>query len=279
MHCAPYFEELEEEDFGREEKLTEERGCGSREQGGLYMCMPLSENGFPIEHFLVDPSVEWKSDTNLRAPMLISDVDGVFHVVLGVGKKFYPTVSDFVEEARRMGVSKRIPRDFDFSKLTPTKSKLLLVHPRAIQEFSYEVDSKERYCPRKIKMISQGKVQEGDEVYVSSHLCLGDLWSLGSLMNIKTKHETSMFDDHVQIKTPSVSYSVAPCTPLSKDEREPSYCNGIFMQLPRWRFEYVNRNKRVPKEFLRRLRKLVLSWSVYQNDEKEVSQKCENKFL
>ena len=52
--------------------------------------------------------------------------NGITHLVLGVGKTYYPFPSDFLEEARRMGVSKKVPRNFPFDELTPGKSRMLL---------------------------------------------------------------------------------------------------------------------------------------------------------
>ena len=56
--------------------------------------------------------------------------DGVTHVLDIVGRQHYPTVLAFVDEARRMGISRRISRNSDFSRITPA-SRLLLLHPHA----------------------------------------------------------------------------------------------------------------------------------------------------
>jgi hypothetical protein len=47
-----------------------------------------------------------------------------------VGREHYPTVLAFIDQARRMGISRRISRNSDFSKITPA-SRLLLLHSHA----------------------------------------------------------------------------------------------------------------------------------------------------
>lgn len=52
------------------------------------------------------------------------------HVVDLVGREHYPTVASFVDEARRLGISRRAPRAIDFSLITPA-SRVLLAHAHA----------------------------------------------------------------------------------------------------------------------------------------------------
>ena len=213
------------------------RGCGERVQGGLYLCSDSSPFGRPIEYFLVDPPVRWDGG-QLRSPMIVEDVTGINHLIMGVGKTYYPFVPDFVEEARIMGVSKRIPINFDFSQLTPNKSKLLLVHPRAIPNFNYTLSAHK--CPKHKK---------------EPHKCIGDLWPLSGLHHVKEKHEVTFEQDHVTVKTPSVTYEV----PLSIVKVEKNtlnkYSSGIFLKIHSFHFEYVNRQRKVPRELKKKIRK------------------------
>ena len=135
------------------------RLCGDRVEGGVYVAIGTSDFGLSIEHFMVDPPIPWKGP-QLRAPMVVSDSKGVKHILLGIGKNFYPTVPSFIDEARAMGVSKRLPRDFKPEGLTPGQSKLILVHPKAVPQFPYKVEYK---CPK-------GKTED--------HQCIGALWPL-----------------------------------------------------------------------------------------------------
>jgi hypothetical protein len=59
--------------------------------------------------------------------------NGVFHVLDWVGTNHYPNVADFVEEAARHGVSRRMPSNLRFDLLT-SASRLLLVHEKAYLE-------------------------------------------------------------------------------------------------------------------------------------------------
>ncbi|MBU2722906.1 hypothetical protein [Acidithiobacillus ferridurans] len=108
------------------------RGCGSRVKGGVYLCTGLSKHGSPIEAFLIDPVPPFKGEP-FRAPILMEDPqqNGIYHAVVWVGAEFYPSLVDYVEETRVKGASRRIPSGFDFSKLTPGKSRMIFVHPRA----------------------------------------------------------------------------------------------------------------------------------------------------
>jgi hypothetical protein len=55
--------------------------------------------------------------------------EGVWHLLDWVGAMHYPNVADFIEEARRFGISRRVSSALDFHKLT-TDSRLILIHPR-----------------------------------------------------------------------------------------------------------------------------------------------------
>ena len=212
------------------------RGCGSRVEGGVYVCADTSPFGKPIYAFLVDPVIEWRGPKVLRSPMIIEDRNGVNHLVLGVGVKFYPYIPDYVEEARVYGVSKRVPRNFDFSVLTPNRSRLLLVHRRAIPTFRYEVERP--WCPKSI---------------VDKHRCVGDLWALSSLDFVTEKHELlgETGDGFVKVKTPSVEYTVSKAYANSK----PTYKAGIFLMIPKFHFEYVNKKGKAPKELKKKIEK------------------------
>lgn len=113
------------------------RGCGTREAGALYLEVGLGPGGRPIEDFLVDPPRAVVAEALGLSPvgvkiMRVPNSDPpVYHVFDWVGSKHYPNVADFVEEARRFGISRRISAATDFEKLTED-SRLVLLHSRAI---------------------------------------------------------------------------------------------------------------------------------------------------
>ncbi len=108
-----------------------ERGCGKRKQGGVYIECGLSPVGEPLEHFIMDPPVRLPAGMPI-SPIGVSVVQraGAFHVVDWVGAEFYPNVADFLEEVRRFGLSRRVPKNFDFATLSGV-TRIILVHPRA----------------------------------------------------------------------------------------------------------------------------------------------------
>lgn len=100
--------------------------------GGVYATCPTSPNGKSVEYFLVDPTTPLDVKALGVTPRGVKLVkfDGVYHVLDWVGSQHYTNVADFVEEVRRHGASRRLPRTLDFSKLTRA-SRLVLIHARA----------------------------------------------------------------------------------------------------------------------------------------------------
>jgi hypothetical protein len=109
------------------------RGCGYRQPGGAYFAVPVGPGGRPIEEFLIDPPVVIDDPRRLglaSVGVTLIERDGVTHVIDIVGREHYPTVASFIDEARRLGISRRAPRTIDFARITPA-SRLLLAHPHA----------------------------------------------------------------------------------------------------------------------------------------------------
>jgi len=110
-----------------------ERGCGKRKPGGLYLVCTLSPFGKPIEHFLFDPPVEKEELSEpFRAPIL-SQIEGRDYpdVFVWIGEMYYPEITDFIEEVRVKGASRRIPSGFPIENLGPG-SRMVFVHPKAV---------------------------------------------------------------------------------------------------------------------------------------------------
>lgn len=79
------------------------------------------------------------------------EIDGVTHVLDWVGSSHYPNVADFAEEMFEMGVSRRISKAEDFSRLT-AESRLMLIHARAHVEFEAREDDPIWDCPVRPKV-------------------------------------------------------------------------------------------------------------------------------
>lgn len=110
-----------------------ERGCGEREQGGVYAETGLSRYGPPLEYFLIDPPQPLPVGLDLiNKPQLWEDPEtGITHLLIWVGSEHYEWCSDYIEETRRFGASRRINPNLDISRLT-LESRMILAHPRAI---------------------------------------------------------------------------------------------------------------------------------------------------
>lgn len=72
--------------------------------------------------------------------------NGVYHILDWVGENHYPNVADFVEEALAVGVSRRMPSNLDYSRITPD-SRLLLVHKKAFLDGRSDLQNSTPACP------------------------------------------------------------------------------------------------------------------------------------
>lgn len=117
------------------------RGCGTRKQGAVYAECGNSRNGKPVEAFLLCPPVVVDEKALGISPIGVKLIEG--NVWDWVGSQYYPNVTDFIEEVRRFGMSRRLPKTFDFAKLDPG-ARMMLLHSQAhIDEPSpYHLDRK-----------------------------------------------------------------------------------------------------------------------------------------
>ena len=124
------------------------RGCGTRHPGAAYLAVPLGPGGSPVEAFLIDPPIAVDAQALGLAAVgtTMIDRDGVTHVLDVVGREHYPTVAGFVDEARRLGISRRISKTAAFGRLTPD-SRLLLLHPHALIANAAEFPPTGSRCP------------------------------------------------------------------------------------------------------------------------------------
>jgi hypothetical protein len=126
--------------------IPEPRGCGEREEGGVYAESGLSDRGKPIEHFLFDPPLPLPEGIDLvNKPQLWQRVDPesgelaqdtltgkpIYDLLIWIGAEHYPYAPDYIEETRRLGASRRLNPNLDLTVLT-RQSRMLLAHPRAI---------------------------------------------------------------------------------------------------------------------------------------------------
>lgn len=123
------------------------RGCGRRKPGGVYICTKLSPHGVPLEEFIIDPPEAYEGE-KLRTPIVFGRNE-TNHLLSWVGKEFYPYPSDFIEEVRQFGASKRVPVEFPIQKLSAW-SLMFFVHPLAIIQ-DYQTLPPPPRCPKRMK--------------------------------------------------------------------------------------------------------------------------------
>ncbi len=125
--------------------IPDERGCGDREPGGVYAECGLSKGGFPLEAFMLDPPQPlpvgvdlvnkpqlWQRvDPVTQEPVLDEAGQPIFDLLIHVGAQHYPWATDYIEETRYLGASRRLNPNLDLSKLSRA-SRMLLAHPKAI---------------------------------------------------------------------------------------------------------------------------------------------------
>ena len=109
------------------------RGCGDRKTDSIYFESRLSIKGEPIENFIIDPPIDCeKKGIKWSRSYQIFQKDGVNHLIDWVGESFYESPWDFIEECRIKGMSRRVQKSFDFTKITPGKSQIFFAHKKAI---------------------------------------------------------------------------------------------------------------------------------------------------
>jgi hypothetical protein len=177
------------------------RGCGKRKPGGVYICTKLSPHGAPLEEFIIDPPEAYEGE-KFRVP-IIFEKNGKNHLLFWVGKEFYPFPSDFIEEVRRFGASKRVPVEFPVQKLS-MGSLMFFVHSLAIIK-NHNVLPPPPLCPKRLKS------HLSNETY-----CLGHSYQVAPL-NCEGRR-----------KVGDTVYDVKPVTPGVPLE----FASGIFLRLP-----------------------------------------------
>jgi len=207
------------------------RGCGERTKGGIYIECPVGDVGMPVEHFLVDEPI--RVDANQMGLSAVGvkvvPMKGIWHVFDIVGQEFYPNVADFVEEVRRLGLSRKVAPTTEFKKLTP-QSKIILLHARAYDN-NYQHYPKETLfpCPKNAcncgecrAIARQHAIPKGGKSLPCA--CAATWWH-----NIEGGEPASRDSLDVVRVMPSFEYAGHARPPRIK---KPDYSLAIFMRLP-----------------------------------------------
>lgn len=182
------------------------RGCGKREIGGLYICCGFSPYGKPLEYFIIDPPVPVEHK-NFRTPIWVGD-----DLLIWIGAEHYEFPSDFIEETRMFGVSRRVPSNFEIQRVKPT-TKMFFVHGKAVVT-NYSELPPPIHCPRSIPEHLEG-----------ADCCIGLSYSLAPQNNGEKKLRT----------VGDTSYEVY----LFHTSVKPAFSQGVFLALPVTHFDLV----------------------------------------
>jgi hypothetical protein len=190
------------------------RACGRRIRGGVYAETRLSEVGMPTEYFIIDPPtpVEINELGLASVGVQLIEIKGVHHVFDVVGQEFYPYPADFVEETRRLGASRRLPANLDFSRLGPG-SRLVLIHARAvIENFTDYPGPPQVDCPKGIDVHTRSPLLE---------MCAGLWW-----------HDLPEEPDESGWALRQIEGGTEYRGYPHPDGVVPSYQHGVFLSLP-----------------------------------------------
>lgn len=123
--------------------MSKVRGCGVRHRGAIYVEVPTSRSGRPLEDFLVCSPVPVDAEAMRLEPRGVSlierpSAEGVYDIYDWIGSTHYPNVADVLAEGRRLGFSRRVARTLDFARIGPD-TRLILLHSRAHMRNAHEL--------------------------------------------------------------------------------------------------------------------------------------------
>jgi hypothetical protein len=198
-----------------------DRGCGRRVRGGIYLEIGMGRDGTPIENLLIDhpiPVPVKRLGIMPRGVRLVEWLTGPM-LVDWVGSNYYPNVLDFVEEARRFGISRRLPRNLDWKTLAG--ANLVFLHARAAVENPDTFWSRisKTYCP------IENAVHMGEGYRKAGGPCAGFWWDdVEGGEPIESENGARI----VRRRMPSFTY-LARSRPIGAD---PIYTPAMFMLAP-----------------------------------------------
>lgn len=227
---------------------TEPRGCGERVPGGAYAESGGSSSGLPIESFMFDPprplppgldlvnkTIIWQRPGTNGQPELDENGQPIFDLLIHIGAAHYPYVPDFVEEARRLGVSRRINSNADLSLLS-IHSQIWLAHPKAIP-LNWQDLTPPELCEKHLlrhDLVSYRELEldpAHDEARPGP--CIFKLWQLipeeeGDCIPMDTSNEQSTEGEPLHLRT--IGSTVYPFNPSG--ESADGWAEGFILCLP-----------------------------------------------
>jgi hypothetical protein len=214
------------------------RACGRRMRGGIYAETRLSEDGHPIEAFIVDPPIPVDIGLLGLAAVGVQLIEvespaitmhGIHHVFDVVGQEYYPYPADYIEETRRLGASRRLPANLNgrslpaFSQLGPG-SRLVLIHARAVIENFVDYPQPPRVqCPKGIDTHAISPLPE---------MCAGLWWHDLPDQPDESGRSAAVVAHHALTVLRRIEGGTRYLGYPRPVEIVPSYQHGIFLSLP-----------------------------------------------
>lgn len=232
------------QDFAR--AVPDERGCGDREEGGVYLEVGFSKHGMPFDWFLYCPPQPIPPGMDIinkpiclerrkaDGTLFISELTGesIFDVFIWIGESHYPTVPDYIEEGKRLGLSRRVSESIPLDQLTK-ESRMVLAHPKA------------RVIPWRMLLLPDvcGKHAERHDVYWFSkhapdHIEIRDewngpcLWKLWDLLPIPADQDGFPNGDGTRSYMRTIGSTTYSFTPTGEGVLGDSYQPGFFGAFP-----------------------------------------------
>lgn len=238
-------------------QLPPPRQCGKRKAGGVYLTVDSSPDGMPLEFFLLDPPAPLDMAAMGITPVGVHKVDraGVIHVFDVVGEDNYPNTIDVIEEARRLGISRRAEL-FDYSDLT-RNSRLILVHRRAMIE-NYPEMLREMTQNQLAKLTCPHKkhiTPEFHKTHILPQMCGGLWWHDLEVESAKSEEESLAPPEKITRTLACGRKFEGWARPA---DFEPQYAYAAFASFPISRIEVVRENGEVPEKKKARLSKSQL---------------------
>lgn len=215
------------------------RGCGELAHDALYHYWPLGRNGIPIRLLTLCPiwvldrvklGISYQGVTLLPRldiagiPETTSNGKPIVDIYDIVGRKHYPYKTDFYEEGKAQGFSRRWPTNVDVSLLTPGIS----VHYLCTDAAAYEINVAENIR---------------DEVNACGlHVCFKGVWEhklpfddkFYDTCTAEWYHEIPARECHQSPPAPGLYRYTKGASPYLVHPRqlEPKWRFGAFMALP-----------------------------------------------
>jgi hypothetical protein len=148
------------------------------------------------------------------------ELDGVTHILDWIGEEHYEYPADFIEEIRMFGLSRRLPKTLDFSRLGP-QTRIICIHARATitNRFDWtQEDVPESLCGLYVKAGTDYHIEQPNE------MCSRHWWTIPPTDASRQETDTSRLVRHL----PSLAYFIWPPT----EDVEPEYRPGIFAMYP-----------------------------------------------